>query len=97
MAERTSFSCGSKLDISQAQAIHKRVIKALSKSSTIELKADQVEKADTSGLQIFVALQREVALTGGELVWKRPSQPLIDTAKLLGLDQLLHLTNSPAQ
>ena len=91
MATKTTFSCGEHLDITEVAALYNRLQKSLGKSSNIELKADAVAKVDTAGLQMFVALSREVARTGGGLVWKKPSQTLIETAALLGLDRELGL------
>lgn len=92
MAKKTSFSCGENLDITDVSNLYARLQKSLARSSHIELKADTVVKADTAGLQLFVALGQEVAETGGGLTWKKPSQVLIDTAVSLGLDRELGLT-----
>ncbi len=91
MAAKTTFSCGESLDITEVASLQARLHKSLQKSSTIELKADDVKKADTAGLQLFVALARDVSNTGGALVWKKPSQALIDAARLLGLEKELGL------
>jgi len=91
MAVKTTFSCGESLDITEVASLQARLHKSLQKSSTIELKADDVKKADTAGLQLFVALARDVSNTGGALVWKKPSQALIDAARLLGLEKELGL------
>jgi len=91
MAAKTTFSCGESLDITEVASLQARLHKSLQKSSTIELKADDVKKADTAGLQLFVALARDVSDTGGALVWKKPSQALIDAAQLLGLEKELGL------
>ena len=92
MASKTTFSCGEHLDITEAASLYERLQKALTRSANIELKADAVTKADTAGLQLFVALAREVADTGGGLTWKKPSQALLETAALLGLDRQLGLS-----
>jgi anti-anti-sigma factor len=91
MTTKTTFSCGEALDIVHAIALHNRLQKSLSKSSTIELKADKVEKADTAGLQLMLSLSQEVQKTSGELIWKNPSPALIKAAHLLGLDKPLNL------
>lgn len=91
MAKKTTFSCGENLDITEVATLYSRLQKSLARSSHIELKADTVMKADTAGLQLFVALQREVKETGGGLTWKKPSQALLETAALLGLDRELGL------
>lgn len=95
MADKTSFSCGAMLDIANVESLHQRLLKALTKSSTVELKADKVEKVDTAGLQLFTALAIEVGKTGGQLIWKNPSSALLDAAAQLGLDHQLGLTGNP--
>lgn len=94
MAEKTSFSCGEMLDIHMAASLHKRLQKSMQKALTIELKADAVNKADTSGLQVFVSLRKELKALGGDVVWKKPSDKLCQAAHLLGLFDDLGLANS---
>ncbi|GAA6169127.1 STAS domain-containing protein [Sessilibacter corallicola] len=91
MSDKTSFSCGEYLDITQVSNLYGRLQKSLQKSVNIELKADKVNKADTAGLQMFVALKREISTTDGNLIWKNPSEGLINSAKLLGLAEELGL------
>ncbi len=91
MAEKTSFSCGDSLDIQQVSALYKRLQKSVEKAINIELKADSVKKADTAGLQMFVSLRKELKSLGGDIVWKKPSDELLQAAKLLGLAQCLGL------
>ena len=92
MASKTSFSCGDALDIANAASLQTRFEKSLQKSSTIELKADAVEKVDTAGLQLIIAVQKEALASGGKIIWKNPSQKLIASAKSLGLHQHLGLS-----
>ena len=94
MTTKTSFSCGEALDIANASNLHQRLQKSLQKSSTIEVKADKVEKADTAGLQLFVAAAVEASSQGGRLNWKKPSETLLNTAKQLGLTEALMLPTS---
>jgi ABC-type transporter Mla MlaB component len=91
MSEKTSFSCGEYIDITQVSNLFGRLQKSLQKSVNVELKADKVVKADTAGLQMFVALKREINTTDGNFVWKNPSDGLKNSAKLLGLAQELGL------
>jgi anti-anti-sigma regulatory factor len=91
MASKTTFSCGDALDIVHASSLYSRLQKSLEKSTTIELKADAVEKADTAGLQLIAALSKEAAKTGGKLIWKKPSKTLTDAAERLGLSQSIGL------
>jgi len=91
MATRTSFSCGESLDITAVHALQKRLDGALKKSSTIELKADAVHKADTAGLQLMLSLAQEVERQGGRIIWKKPTNALISYAQQLGLAKPLGL------
>ncbi len=92
MPTKTTFSCGEALDIVHVGPLRDRLRKALEKSYTIELKADKVEKADTAGLQLFVILAKTVKQHNGSLIWKKPSDALLATAKSLGLHDQLHLS-----
>jgi len=92
MTSKTSISCGESLDIAAVKSLQSRLHKSLQKSSIIEVKADAVAKADTAGLQLFIALKNEIDTLGGNLIWKNPSPALIDSAKLLGLDGTLGLS-----
>ena len=91
MADKTTFSCGDSIDIHLAAAMHKRLQKSMQKALTIELKADTVNKADTSGLQVFVCLRKELKALGGDVIWKNPSEKLCQSAQLLGLTEALGL------
>lgn len=94
MSDKTSFSCGEAIDIVHVESIRQRLIKAVSKANIIELKAHEVSKADTAGLQIFVALNQQLTNAGGQIVWKKPSPALLHSASLLGLSQALSLPES---
>jgi len=93
MSNKSSISCGVSLDITEAESLKKRLLKALSESSTIELKAESVTKVDTAGLQLCIALQKDLALSEKTIIWKNPSQELMDGVKLLGLSEDLQLIN----
>ncbi len=89
---KTSFSCGEYLDINHAAKLYERLGKSLEKSTTIEIKADKVIKADTAGLQLLVTLAKEVAVADGKLIWKSPSSALLMAAKQLGVSDHLGLS-----
>ncbi|MBL4827748.1 MAG: STAS domain-containing protein [Spongiibacteraceae bacterium] len=93
MATNSNFTCGSALDIANVNTLLARLNKTLEKTSTITIKADKITKCDTAGLQLFIALKQEISQTGGQLIWKKPSEALINSAKLLGLDQALGLSD----
>lgn len=91
MAEKTSFSCGNNLDIFHVDKLKQRLESALERGQTIVLKADKVERVDTAGLQLIIALKKKIEADGGSIVWQKPTQTLLDIAKLLGVDSILEL------
>ncbi len=91
MNSKTSFSCGEAVDIANVNNLYQRLHKSLQKSCVIEIKADKVAKADTAGLQLFVALAQETTNKGGNIIWKNPSETLLSTARQLGLSVQLML------
>jgi ABC-type transporter Mla MlaB component len=93
MSTKTSLSLGESLNISQVSNLHQRLAISLGKCSTIELKADTVQIADSAGLQLILSLKKEVDTCGGKISWKNPSPPLLDAARILGLFEDLGLHN----
>jgi len=89
--ENVMIDCGTALTVANAAALHQKLQTALNQSSTITLKADDVEKVDTAGLQLCVALNKEVAKLSGQILWHQPSQALAQAAKTLGLTQHIGL------
>ena len=87
--DKTSVSCGKALTVEHAQNLRGRIHKALEKSTTIELRASEVQKADTAGLQLILALFKEVEVLGGRCVWRSPSTALKESATILGLNKQL--------
>ena len=86
---KETINCGEALTIAHVATINQQLRKALEKSSTIEVVADAVEKVDTAGLQLFVALFKELEKVGGHVVWRSPSNVLTDAAATLGLTSYL--------
>jgi len=91
-SDKHVIDCGSSLTIANAAAIHQELLSAITSASSIELKADKVEKADMAGLQIFVALHKEVEKTGGKIIWDKPSDVLMQAGVTLGLSGFIGLS-----
>ncbi len=89
MSNKTTFTCEKNINIANASTLRQKLLEALEVSSSIELKADKVQKADTAGLQVFVALKKEISDSGVKLQWMDPSDALISAAKQLGLYEQL--------
>lgn len=87
--KKTSVDCGEAMTIAQSAELHQKLKAALEDSSSIELKADAVEKVDTAGLQLIIALEHEIEKVSGKLSWKDPSDTLKQAATTLGLAERL--------
>ena len=91
MQKKTSVTLGDSLCISQASTMHSRLKRALQKSTTVEIKADAIEKTDTAGLQLLLAFKKHLDSQGGELRWHKPTKVFLDSAEMLGLFEDLGL------
>ncbi len=77
--------CGDSLTISHATELHQKILAALEDSSEIKLNATAIEKVDTAGLQVIVALSNELKKMDGTMLWDKPSEALVQAAATLGL------------
>ncbi len=85
------IECDEVLDISSVAEFHARCLGALKKKQNIMLNASQVDRADTAALQVLSAFIQD-ANTGKQIVqWEAPSEPLCQSAALLGLSDMLCL------
>lgn len=62
----------------------------------VVIDAGAVERIDTAVLQLLVAFVRERLGKDREVTWRAPSAALLDSARLLGVSDLLTLPNSAA-
>lgn len=81
------------LTVAQANSLHDEFENLLSKENIEELvvHADKVNRADTAGLQLMLAVvnatkERQIGLT-----WDKPSEKLVEVANTLGLNEALEL------
>ncbi|UTA47656.1 STAS domain-containing protein [Simiduia sp. 21SJ11W-1] len=91
MASKTSFSLGKHLDISAVNNLQERMLKALEKSGDVNLKAGSVERVDSAGLQLVLCFRRELQRSGSDIFWQKPSEKVLTTAALLGIQSKLGL------
>ncbi len=83
--KKATVKCGEALTINNVANLHDSFTKALEKSSTIELDLKSIDKVDTAGLQLLLALRQEVEKSSGKLIYKTPSESLIQVAELTGM------------
>ena len=71
--------------------LHGQLKEALDGHQTIEIDASNVESIDTSTLQLLLIFRKEVVNLHKTMVFKAPSESLVRSAKLLGLDGVMEL------
>ncbi len=92
MGKKTTVSCGKQLDIAHVENLKERFQAALNKSPAfIQVKAEQVERTDSAGLQLLVATQLYCQNAGIAFGIHKATSNFLDSAKLLGLSEVLNL------
>jgi len=89
LADKTTVSLGTALDIMHASGLKERLAGALDKKSHIVLISDKVTRADTAGLQLIYAFKKEVESQQKELSWQKPSDSLLVACEALGMSEAL--------
>lgn len=54
----------------------------------------QIERIDAASLQLFYAFISEAKINDVEVAWRSPSEALIKSANLLGIEDALQLDNA---
>lgn len=90
-SDKKMIDCGEALTIANAAEIHQSLQAALSESLHLELKADEVDKVDSAGLQVILALFKEIEKVSGKVEWNTPSDVLKQAAITLGISDRIGL------
>jgi len=88
---RVEIDLGDALDISHVRDLWEKLSKSLENTSSITLKADQVNVADTAGLQMLSVLFFDVKGQGVDVRWDGVTDCIRKSAVLLGLTKQLEL------
>jgi hypothetical protein len=91
--QMTVVACGEILGISSVHDLQDSLKHSLASGLPIEIDASVVESADAAAIQLLCAFARDAASSGYPIRWDRPTQVLINTAKLLQVQNLLALPN----
>jgi len=83
------ITCEPYMDISDAVNIHKELQNALDSGQEVEIKASEVERIDTSVLQLFYGFIKEAQTRGIAIKWKEVSEPVKTSATNLGITKHL--------
>lgn len=73
------------LDIGRAGELRAPLIEALATAQELQVELSRVERVDTAGLQLLLALARSARERGVAIRWSAPSPTLVEAAKRLGL------------
>lgn len=80
-------------DISKAETLHERLEALLGSATRVDIDATQVERIDTAMLQLLTAFFRALDKHHTQARIFNPSRAFADTARLLGLAPILHLSD----
>lgn len=94
MAEHVTYQLEKSSDISKSEIIHEQMERFLTEASDIVIDASQVERIDTSALQILVALSRSLKNQHLSACIQNPSESFLSAAKLLGVVNELEIQNT---
>jgi len=84
------------VDVSMAAELRGTLDMALGGEGPLTVDAGAVERVDTAGVQLLLALRQESARRGRPLQWRAASPALRETAARLGLANALGLSDDPA-
>jgi len=93
---KPEISLDSTLNIQNVSELYDLLLKTLEDHSTIELDASAVKVVDTATLQLFVVLKQESIKLQKEVNFEFPSDNFIDSAKILGVYEMLGLDTAAA-
>ena|GEM_PF-2915275 len=86
---RPTYRLPSTLDNATAPTVRKALLDAMAGAESIEVLGDEVERVTTLGIQVLVAVSKEIAERGGTFALKNPSPPLVDCLTSLGFRDLI--------
>jgi len=89
------IDCGEVMDISTMAEFHRQLVAVLASKQAMALDASQVERADSSALQVLSAFIQDAHAQQQAVRWKAPSDALCRSAALLGLTGILNLEKNP--
>ncbi|WP_036231965.1 STAS domain-containing protein [Marinobacterium litorale] len=86
-----SIELPSELCISEVESLKLQLLEALSQAEDVDLDGAGVERIDTAGIQLLVALSKLVETQGGCMQWRQASSTLVEAASELGAGDQLNL------
>jgi anti-anti-sigma factor len=90
----TELNLGKELTIAKVADWHQKLTGIFDVREPISVDGGDIERIDSTGLQLLVALMKEAEATGVEIKWSAASELLQKNANHLGLSAVLHLDTS---
>ena len=91
-SDTITVSCGEVLDIARVSEFYTELTMILNEEKPIEIDASQLERVDISGIQVLLAFYQKVKSSGFDISWSNPSESILRSAKLVGLQEQLGLS-----
>lgn len=79
-------------DISIISNLHGRLKKCANRQVGVDLNTENVESVDASTLQLLLSFVRQVRSDGNNVNWQSSSPALLDSARLIGMEDELFLS-----
>jgi ABC-type transporter Mla MlaB component len=95
-ASRSEIALASNCTVKDAVVLKKTLVAVKDVAQTVIINASAVERVDTATLQLLCSFVRERVGNDREVTWREPSASIIQASKLLGLTELLCLSNAEA-
>jgi len=87
----TVVHCGDALGMEDVASLKQRLSVALQSGAPIVLDVADIHSAQTPGMQLLVAFIRATDDKGLHIGWRNPTQAIKESARLLGLSDILKL------
>jgi ABC-type transporter Mla MlaB component len=84
---------GAKCTIIRAEELHAQMETLILTGHDVEIDGSKVEQIDTSALQLLLSFHQTLVSDGRNVLWNAPSEQLLTTAKLLGVDTHLAINS----
>ena len=88
------IACPKQLNITMAEGFKEKLMPFADKGDSCSVDAAEVEKVDSTGLQLLVALDLTLKSNGAQLSVLNPSDVFLKTAQMLGLTEHLNLVEA---
>lgn len=90
-----AIECGPELDIAQTKVLHGQLLEAIASGQPLAIDTREVQRIHAAALQLFACLMAESRTTGLKVHWSNVSSVFLNSAKLLGLSEVLGLPEKP--